>query len=545
MVEIMQNDKKNNKRFILRNLNLFTFSFQQAQISILHSHGASCRTHLSTMSSNKPSTDAEKIREKLQKGELITRKKIGQRSSAWEQFSEILYHDESSAGYVICNTCSSLYVYDSQKTGTSNMVRHVCAKARYQPNTSQTDSLTSACRESKGFKLPLDVKSKLVDNCVDMCCLDLRPCDTVTGRGFLQVAQTLINIGAKYGAVDAEAIIPHRQTVCDRAKQQAAAEKVKLSKVLQKVIQDAGIAVSTNTWTDEFKKRVYTVLTCHYITEKWQLESRVLAAEEYDSHLEYTSENIHDQLTSLLMDYGIPADKVVLVCDQHPAMKAELQMYRWIPCSAHILNMVLREMFRGTNAPQSIKDEVEMLDCKRPTEECKDSWDSKVQVLELMLNQNSDIRKLLEDRYQMHRMGGMFTEELKQLIDFLTLFTLAISELDGATHPTIHMVLLWFLKLKKHCEPKSGDPSYVALLRAHASSLLEEKIHLTVTHKVATFLCPRFKSLKMLSPEGREEVMRHVRALIYGDDTSVRQNAAEGPSVTGEPSAAEQGQYSL
>lgn len=120
---------------------------------------------------------------------------------------------------------------------------------------------------------------------MDLCCLDIRHFDVVSGKGFLQVAQTLINIGAKYGAVDADAIIPHRQTVCDRAKQQATAAKEKLSEVIQQILEYSGIAVTTDMWTDKFNKKTYTVLTYHYIDEKWHLQSGILATVEFDSHL--------------------------------------------------------------------------------------------------------------------------------------------------------------------------------------------------------------------------------------------------------------------
>lgn len=87
------------------------------------------------------------------------------------------------------------------------------------------------------------------------------------------------------------------------------------------------------------------------------------------------------------------------------------------------------------------------------------------------------------------------------MIEFLTLFKLAISELEGENYASIHMVLLWFSKLKKHCEPKFGDPHYMRSLRSRASALLDEKMSPTATHKIATVLHPKFKSLKMLIEE--------------------------------------------
>ncbi|KAF7650889.1 hypothetical protein LDENG_00119270 [Lucifuga dentata] len=55
--------------------------------------------------------ETKKIQEKIKKEELKTKKKEGQKSSVWERFSFVVSHDdESSAGYVICNSCEALYM---------------------------------------------------------------------------------------------------------------------------------------------------------------------------------------------------------------------------------------------------------------------------------------------------------------------------------------------------------------------------------------------------------------------------------------------------
>ena len=120
-------------------------------------------------------------------------------------------------------------------------------------------------------------------------------------------------------------------------------------------------------------------------------------------------------------------------------------------------------------------------------------------MLQSVLQQFTSIRQLLQDRDQLHRLDGIYQDQLSHLIEFRTLFKLAITELQGEEYPTIHLVMLWFAKLKKHCKIKFGDPPYIRVLRVRASNLLNEKLSITPTHKIATFLCPRFKSLKMLS----------------------------------------------
>ncbi len=440
---------------------------------------------------------ANMVRDKLKKGILKTRGKKDQKSSAWNRFYEVVNQDESNAGYVICKSCEAVYVHDSHRTGTSNMVHHICAK----PQTS-TNTLTSfVCHDPR--KVPQDVKSRLTDACVDLCTIDMCPFDIVSGKGFQQVAQMLIDSGAKCGVVDAGAILPHRQTVCDQAKLQASTAKQTLSEDIQKAISsNGGISVTTDMWTDEFKKRAYTVLTCHYISE-WKLENRVLATVEFDPTLKKNSKNLHEQITSVLTSYGIQPAKVVFVSDQGPNIKAALRSYHWIPCSAHNLNTVLRHTFSTKGDSEGNEDGVDMIDyCKElvaylkrtgavtslkhtVNQECDVRWNSKVTMLESIQKQYQDIRELLESRDQEHRLDGIHQDQLSRLIEFLTLFKLAISELEGEHYPTIHMVLLWFFKVKKHCEPKFGEPPYMKTLRSRASALLDEKMYPTATHKIA------------------------------------------------------------
>ncbi|KAL7403703.1 hypothetical protein ABVT39_003909 [Epinephelus coioides] len=284
----------------------------------------------------------------------------------------------------------------------------------------------------------------------------MRPFDIVTGKGFAQVAQRLITIGSQYGAVDIDAILPHQQIVCDRAKLLAATDKEKLSEHIQKVMEDSGIAVTIDMWTDEFNKRAYTVLTCHYINEKWHLESRILATVEFDCLLKKTGENIHDQITTVLMNYGISPDKVVFVSDQGPNIKSALRSYHWIPCTAHMLNT-------KTGAVASLAHTV--------IQECEVCWNSKVNMLESVLKHYGEIRQLLDEKDQLHRMEGIYQDQLVHLIEFLTLF---ITGLEGEKYPTIHTVLLWFHKLKKHCQPKFGvwiQDTYLNSALAHPACL--------------------------------------------------------------------------
>lgn len=157
----------------------------------------------------------EVAREKVKTREWKLCKYTNRKSKVWETFAEIMKDDDQSAGFVMCTSCDAIYTFDSHKTGTTNMARHKYKPS--QPNRAASGQprpqTIDAFMRPDHRKIPLQVKSKFVDYCTD-----LRPFDIVSGEGFTKVAQGLINIGARYGSVNANGVLPHRQTVCDRAK---------------------------------------------------------------------------------------------------------------------------------------------------------------------------------------------------------------------------------------------------------------------------------------------------------------------------------------
>ena len=151
---------------------------------------------------------------------------------------------------------------------------------------------------------------------------------------------------------------------------------------------------------------------------------------EFDANERKTADNVREQIVTALTSYGLPAEKIVFVSDSGPNIKAALKNYTWIPCSAHILNTVLRHTFSESNAPEPIKDVVGMLDkCKSLVkylkksggvaslentvmQECEVRWNSKINMLESVWKQYGDVRALLERKDQLHRMEGIFQDQI-------------------------------------------------------------------------------------------------------------------------------------
>lgn len=94
---------------------------------------------------------------------------------------------------------------------------------------------------------------------------------------------------------------------------------------------------------------------------------------------------------------------------------------------------------------------------------------------------------------------------LKNLILVLEPFLEATNDVERDKEPTIQKVVLWYYKLLKFtAEITSEDSSNIRKLKSKLNSNLVAKFKIMPIHKIATFLTPTFRQLKMLSNIERE-----------------------------------------
>ncbi|CAL8271583.1 unnamed protein product [Merluccius merluccius] len=110
-----------------------------------------------------------------------------------------------------------------------------------------------------------------------------------------------------------------------------------------------------------------------------------------------------------------------------------------------------------------------------------------------------EIRDFLERRAPLELMGGVFQYTLNIPIEFLSIVQRASDELEGSTIRPITWFFSGSTEIKVHCNLVFGDPAYMVHIPASASEMLDEKLIITQTHKIGTFLCPRCKSMNMLT----------------------------------------------
>lgn len=135
-----------------------------------------------------------------------------------------------------------------------------------------------------------------------------------------------------------------------------------------------------------------------------------------------------------------------------------------------------------------------------------DGWRSKYEML-MEINKNESTIK--------HELDMAAVRELIELFEF---FVEASRELKkSVNYPTLCFVLLYYYQLKSQLACDSVNPtSEVAIeqLKSDLMASLERGYNLTPMHRVATFLWPNFRLLKMLDTDEREKVHENVRSLL-------------------------------
>lgn len=392
--------------------------------------------------------------------------------------------------------------------------------------------------------------------CVHFCAKHIRPFDVVSGDGFIEVANVLISLGACYGQVDACADLPSPTTVSRKVADVAETMQGKIVPEIQAAMAEHLCAVTTDMWIDNYKKRSYITATVHYIDDEWNLHSTVLFTCDFQSERK-TGVNIRQELHRRFEKAGIGKEllhNAIFVTDQGANIVNALQCYTRFDCSAHVLNTVLRNTFNSDFLEKEAPDLKEAIDLTKATvtylkqtglasqlkhtvgQEVPTRWNSKLHMLKSVYEQFEDIQSLLDTRSCL-LLQQVSKRILKVLVDFLQPFKDATDSLERDKSPSLLLVVLHVAKLRKHLREDAWTEAQLSKIRKCAESFLESKMKVGMLHKVATFLLPQFRQLRMIPEEEHEEVYEHVRDAL----TDMQATPFEKDTAGIEPTAAEPG----
>ncbi len=110
---------------------------------------------------------------------------------------------------------------------------------------------------------------------------------------FIRLQEEALSTQRKtYGRVSAESVLPDPTTISRRCKEAAASKRQTVVKVILDILCDINVGMTTDMWTDDYRKNSFLTITCHYITPDFLLRSRVLTTAMFPPEEAKTGDNI-------------------------------------------------------------------------------------------------------------------------------------------------------------------------------------------------------------------------------------------------------------
>ncbi len=225
-------------------------------------------------------------------------------SDAWTKF-KIICIDGKAVDFVKCNDCISVFQWKA-KMGTATIMKHKCNIPELKFHHSDSTGAGTQLQLTQLFpkKVPSSETDKLNDLIVTGLAKDLRPLSTVESEGFRHIAQALITFGAKFGNQQLENIIHCRRTLKEKHLPKIAGTlRCNLKNMLAQSPSFPFFSFTFDLWTESKKQRHFLSLTCHFVDQHYQVQSKLMGAHEFPVDLRKTMLNIREECSKILSIY--------------------------------------------------------------------------------------------------------------------------------------------------------------------------------------------------------------------------------------------------
>ena len=166
----------------------------------------------------------------------------GSKSKIYEDgvFKKISEEGKILPNNLACSLCLKVYAYKKTQ-GTGNLLRHkeMCQKKFRKIEVSQF-------AEGHSTK----IKKEISEDLIRFVAQDIRPLSAIAGRGFINLENKLIQIGASHGNIAASSILPVPTTVSKGVKNLAEQKRNELQLYFEKFFDEA--AITLDVWTDDY-----------------------------------------------------------------------------------------------------------------------------------------------------------------------------------------------------------------------------------------------------------------------------------------------------
>lgn len=495
----------------------------------------------------------DKIKAGLAGGTVVIQSKIDNalklghkrpKSSVWESFGQ-LYDQTTNRmidNYTICLKCKALTI--ASGSCTTVMLRHECQKE--ETMCVGIEKYLNLQTSKKSTKFSSNEKSKIKMACVNFVAKDLRPFYAIEGDGLFDLLEQVMLISKSHPHMtrsDLEKLIPCANTVRSDVVKIGGQRMKDIETMIHKAIEFAGgICITTDMWTDEHRHRSYVCLTAHfYLLEDGKpcLKNFVIHMNVMEE-LSKTAANLKIYIENVLIKYRLDLNEnVTFVHDRGSNIKSALSTYKQIFCFAHMINNLVRKMCQNDFIKTLIENSSKLVQyCKKSglldmiakdggttlQSHCPTRFNTVEKMFHSILENYSHIVKALDAKEKadkkltvMDKITCLNKAAMKEIRSFLHIFTKMTEEISGEKYGTMHRVWFMIEQIHKKLIFNVYDSDIVEEMKVNGRIYMHEnrkEFSPTIEHKISVFLHPMMKSLKMLNPEMKEELLTYVNSMI-------------------------------
>ncbi|CAF1110190.1 unnamed protein product [Adineta ricciae] len=200
-------------------------------------------------------------------------------------------------------------------------------------------------------------KHQLTSLLSEWLCSGTRPVNMVEDIGLKAFVDHCIHIGYMYGPIPGSSLLPCRRTVNKEIKHMASAGRNQMKTTLIKAAKRRCLTLSTDIWSDGYKKVSYLGCTAQWVDENWNLCSFELFCLPFRKPNK-TSKNVFLVIEEGLALYDLQPfmDDIIWVCDRGSNLKKALDKFTVVHCIGHRLNNILQKTFYQAETSKAKKD---------------------------------------------------------------------------------------------------------------------------------------------------------------------------------------------
>ncbi|CAF0841728.1 unnamed protein product [Rotaria sordida] len=255
-------------------------------------------------------------------------------------------------GFVSCIKCCLTSIY-GPKSGTKRFIAHAdrCFPL-VSPNSAETGkddpksvqlNLDNVVLKRK-IKLPNKEQNELKELCAKWVCRDLRPFSVVEDKGFEELAQMFIRIGAQYGLIDAQELLRSRQTVARTVNELALKYRTDLKDQLVEPLKSKSVTICPDFWSNKYTQQAFLGVNITFVNIEHEFKSVDLLCIPFNGVKSY--DMILAVLRQHLSEFGITdLSDLNIITDKGANFIKAFAMYDPIYCFGHRLNNILKICF--------------------------------------------------------------------------------------------------------------------------------------------------------------------------------------------------------